>query len=89
LPHPPYKNLKKHFKKHVRVDHDKDEYVKDGFTTNNVENYWSTLKRMIKGTHIHVSNKHLSKYIAENTFRYENRNEPEKMFNNILEKIRR
>ena len=86
--YPPYKNLKKHFNKHVRVDHEKDEYVKDGFTTNNVENYWSTLKRMIKGTHIHVSKKHLSKYVAENTFRYLRRNQPEKMFEKILEKMK-
>jgi transposase len=84
---PAYKNLKKSFKTHVRVDHNKNEYVKDGFSTNRIENYWSTLKRMIKGTHIHVSKKHLSKYIAENSFRYTNRKQPEKMFDLILNRV--
>lgn len=83
--HPSYKNLRKSFKKHVRVDHGKREFVLDGYSTNRVENYWSTLKRMIKGTHIHVSKKHLSKYVAENTFRYVNRDKPEQMLFKILE----
>lgn len=84
---PAYKNLVFSFPNHVRVDHTRGEYVKDGHTTNPLENYWSTLKRMIKGTHIHVSRKHLPKYIAENTFRYVRRNQPYKIFDNILEKI--
>lgn len=86
---PAYKNLVFSFPNHVRVDHTKGEYVKDGHSTNPLENYWSTLKRMIKGTYIHVSPKHLSKYIGENTFRYVHRKEPEKMFDLILQKIRR
>lgn len=80
----PYKNLSDSFKKHVAVDHNLKQYVKDGYTTNVNENYNSALKRMIKGTHIHVSPKHLPKYVAENTFRYTNRNEPEKMLHKIL-----
>lgn len=83
----PYRNAKHHFKGHVVVDHTKNEFVKDGFTTNNIENYWSHMKRMIKGTHIHVSRKYLHRYIAENTFRYMNRKEPEKMFHKILDNI--
>jgi transposase len=85
--YPAYKNISKSFKEHVRIDHDKKEYVKNGHSTNRVENYWSTLKRMIKGTHIHVSKKHLSKYVAENSFRYVNREQPEKMFDLILKKV--
>lgn len=85
--HGSYKDLDKEFKGHHIVHHDRGEYVKDGFTTNNIENYWSTLKRMIKGTHIHVSKKHLPKYIAENTFRYVNRSQPEKMFDLILQNV--
>lgn len=68
--HGAYKDLHKEFKGHHIISHDKGIYAKDGFTTNNIENYWSTLKRMIKGTHILVSKKHLPKYVAENTFRY-------------------
>lgn len=82
--HGSYKDLHKEFKEHHIIYHDRGIYVTDGFTTNNIENYWSTLKRMIKGTHIHVSKKHLSKYVDENTFRYVNRSEPDKMFERIL-----
>ena len=84
---PAYKHLKKSFKKHVRIDHKKGEYAKDGHSTNQIENYWSSFKRMIKGTHIHVSKKHLSKYLSENSFRYMNRKRPDKMFAIILSRI--
>lgn len=86
---PAYKNLHFSFPNHIRVDHTHGEYVKNGHSTNPLENYWSTLKRMIKGTHIHVSKKHLSKYIAENTFRYMNRHQPDKMFELIIDRIRK
>lgn len=85
--YPPYKKLGQTFAKHVRIQHKKREYVKDGYTTNTNENWNSTLKRMIKGTHIHVSHKHLPKYVAENNFRYMNRSEPEKMFEKILARV--
>ncbi len=78
--YPTYKNLDKVFAKYIRIDHIENEYVKGDFTTNNVEKYWSTLKRMIKGTQNHVSRIHLLKYVAENTFRYLNRSEPKICF---------
>lgn len=84
---PAYKKLKNSFKKHVRIDHTKDEYVKEGYSTNKIENYWSSLKRMIKGTHIHVSREHLSKYVAENSFRYMYRKSPDKMLAIILSRV--
>jgi transposase len=84
---PAYQNIGSSFESHIVVDHNKKEYVKNGHSTNRVENYWSTLKRMIKGTHIHVSKKHLSKYVAENSFRYMNRTQPEKMFDLILNRV--
>lgn len=83
--YPAYKSLKKSFNKHVRVNHQRNEYVKDGYTTNRNENWNSNLKRMIKGSHIHVSPKHLPKYVAETNFRYMNRAEPENMFNKMLD----
>ena len=72
------------FKKHVVINHTEGKYTKDGFSTNNMENYWSHLKRMIKGTHISVSDKHLPKYLAEHSFRYTHRATPDKMFDMIL-----
>ncbi len=82
-----YGLMEEHFKKHVVINHMLNQYAKDGFSTNKIENYWSTLKRMIKGTHIHVSRKHLPKYLAENAFRFVHRNEPEKMFHKLLNRV--
>jgi hypothetical protein len=39
-------------------------------STNQVENYFSQLKRSIDGTHHHVSREHLHRYLAEFDFRY-------------------
>ena len=38
------------------------------------------LKRSIKGTHVHVSAKHLAKYLGEFEFRYNLRHSPQMMF---------
>lgn len=40
---------------------------------NTVENYFSVLKRGITGTHHHVSQQHLKRYLAEFGFRYNER----------------
>lgn len=42
------------------------------------------LKRSIQGTHIHVSPKHLWKYAKEAEFRFNRRNRPETMFDELL-----
>lgn len=46
------------------------EYVRGGDSTNQVENYFSQLKRSIDGMHHHVSREHLDRYLAEFDFRY-------------------
>lgn len=58
---------------HFRVDHTKEFVSKDGAHTNNIENFWGTLKRGILGIYHHVSAKHLQKYVDEFAFRYNNR----------------
>jgi transposase-like protein len=45
-----------------------------------MESFWSQLKRMINGTHIHVSGKHLWKYAKEAEFRFNLRHTPAAMF---------
>jgi len=57
---------------HIRVDHSK-EFAKGSFHTNNIESFWSTLKRGLYGIYHSVSVKYLQNYIDEFCFRYNNR----------------
>ena len=41
--------------------------------TNNIENFWSLLKRTLKGTYGSVDPAHLSRYLDEQTFRFNER----------------
>jgi transposase-like protein len=66
--------------KHKMVNHTADEYVRyegtDCITTNGIESAFSLLKRGIVGSWHKVSAKHLSAYLDEMTFRFNNRNNP-------------
>jgi transposase-like protein len=48
-------------------------YVKDNVHTNGMENFWSLLKRGIKGTYVSVEPFHLFRYVDEAAFRFNNR----------------
>ena len=49
------------------------EYVNGKVHTNGMENFWSLLKRGLHGTYISVEPFHLFRYIDEQAFRYNNR----------------
>lgn len=55
-----------------QVNHSKGEYVSGIVHTNGIENFWSLLKRSIKGSQIHVHPFHLQRYVVE-TFAYNER----------------
>lgn len=59
--------------KHVVVNHKNGEYVKDGYHTNGIENFWSQLKRGIIGIYHQVSPEHLQRYCDEFAARYNTR----------------
>lgn len=61
------------FARHEAVNHGIGEYVRGDAHTNTVENYFSILKRGITGVYHHVSQEHLTLYLAEFDFRYSNR----------------
>ena len=54
------------------VDH-AERYVDGKVHTNGLENFWSLLKRGLKGTYVSVEPFHLFRYLDEQTFRYNNR----------------
>ena len=69
-----YPKIGDEFTGHGTVNHSIDQYVRGVFWhTNTVENYFSILKRGVIGTFHHVSEAHLSRYIAEFDFRYNTR----------------
>ncbi len=57
---------------HSVIDH-AETYVKGKIHTNGIENFWSLLKRGLKGTYISVEPFHLFRYLDEQAFRYNNR----------------
>ena len=57
---------------HAFVDH-MEAYVKGAVHTNGLENFWSLLKRCIKGTHISVEPFHMAAYVDSEAFRFNNR----------------
>ena len=59
---------------HKVVDH-AECYVKDGVHTNGLENYWSLLKRTLKGTYVHCAPFHLFRYLDEQNYRFNERKE--------------
>ena len=54
---------------HDVIDHSV-QYVKGRVHTNGMENFWSLLKRAIKGTYVSVEPFHLFRYLDEQAFRF-------------------
>ncbi|MCH8323408.1 MAG: IS1595 family transposase [Proteobacteria bacterium] len=75
-----YQNLGKLSYEHGVVNHSAMEYARGIHHVNSMEGYWSPLKNSIRGTHIHVSQRHLWKYVSEFSFRYNMRKKPGAMF---------
>jgi transposase-like protein len=67
-----YDDLHKHFWQHKTVRH-KKTFVRGIVHTNFAESYHSLLKRSIIGTHHHISEKHLSRYLREREFHWNRR----------------
>lgn len=57
---------------HNVVDH-AECYVKGHVHTNGLENFWSLLKRMLHGTYVSVEPFHLFRYLDEQSFRFNER----------------
>jgi transposase-like protein len=57
---------------HETVNH-VQEYVRGEVHTNGLENFWSLLKRSLRGTYVAVEPFHLDRYVTEQVFRFNNR----------------
>ena len=79
-----YRNLPAMGFKHGIVRHKMEEWKTGIHHTNTIESYWSCLKRSIHSTHIHVSKKHMQKYLKEFEYRYNTRTNPSEMFPELI-----
>ena len=61
---------------HYIIDHSV-RYVEGRVHTNTIENFWSCLKRTLKGTYISTRPFHLDAYLDEQVFRFNNRELPD------------
>jgi transposase len=75
--------------KHGAVNHSQEIWVEGNTHTNGIEGHWGQLKRSIKGTHIHVSSKHLWKYVSEFSYRRNNRANHYGMFARLVASLSR
>lgn len=66
-----YRGLR-HDYTHEVVNHAK-EYVRGTVHTQGIENFWSLLKRTVKGTYVAVEPFHLGRYLSEQAFRFNER----------------
>lgn len=57
---------------HKVIDH-AEKYVDGQIHTNGLENYWSLLKRAIRGTYVSVEPFHLFRYLDEQAYRFNER----------------
>jgi transposase-like protein len=67
-----YDGLKAQQFVHETVNH-VEEYVRGNVHTQGIENFWSLLKRGLKGTYVAVEPFHLDRYVDEQVFRFNNR----------------
>jgi transposase-like protein len=66
-----YNQLDQEYVHHV-INH-AVEYVRGHVHTNGIENFWSLLKRSLKGTYVSVEPFHLFRYLDEQAFRFNKR----------------
>jgi transposase-like protein len=69
---PAYRGLKRDYV-HETVDHHAMEYVRGHVHTNSIESFFSVFKRTIKGTYIAPRAKHLQRYVQEQVWRFNER----------------
>jgi len=71
-----YQGLKYQDFAHQVIDH-AEKYVDGRVHTNGMENFWSLLKRQLKGTYISAEPFHMFRYLDEQVYRYNNRGNKE------------
>jgi transposase-like protein len=71
--HLSYQGLGLEYAGHETVNHSQEEYKRGIYYTNSIEGFFSLFKRTILGTYHQISPKHLHRYCAESSYRYNTR----------------
>ena len=79
-----YRGLDRAGYRHETVNHGLGEYVSGDSHVNGLEGFWARLKLSIRGTRVHVSRKHLPKYVKEFEYRYNRRRRPAAIFGDLV-----
>jgi transposase-like protein len=83
-----YDDLERDYDRQI-VDH-MESYVNGNVHTNGLENFWSLLKRCLKGTYVNVEPFHLFRYLDEQAFRFNERKEEDGdrgRFRNVMSRL--
>jgi transposase-like protein len=81
-----YKSLPKYGYPHGSINHRKI-YVAGNIHTQNIENFWSNMKRGIVGVYRHVDKKYFQAYVNEYDWRFSKRKSSENMFHLLLNQV--
>jgi transposase len=80
-----YRNIPSMGFEHHTANHSMEDWVgPTGGHVQSLEGFWAALKRGINGTHIHVSQKHLPKYLGEFEYRWNMRHVPHLMLDRLM-----
>jgi hypothetical protein len=83
---PSYAGLDRQYIHNV-IDH-AEKYAEGAVHTNGLENFWSLLKRSIRGTYVSVEPFHLFRYLDEQAYRFNARHESDRnRFMNLVRSI--
>ena len=76
------------YEKHHRIQHGTNEFVNSKSHFNGIENFWSLLKRAIRGTYVSVEPFHLFRYVDEEASRHNARQTTDaSRFNSVLANV--
>jgi transposase-like protein len=76
-----YSGMDKHFRKHIKMNHEKGKRSQGHYHLNNIEGFFTTIKRAIIGQYHKITNPHLQYYLDEIAFK---KNTPPQLAFSIL-----
>jgi transposase-like protein len=64
-----YSGMEKHFSNHIKMNHEKGKHRQGDYHLNNIEGFFTTIKRAIIGQYHKITDPHLQNYLDEIAFK--------------------